>query len=157
MGGTGYGSDVFLKDFSGKKDLEIYLTERLARARKHAKLNYFAAYTCYAVAIAASLFGTIVAATEFLPKVVLIILTAIPGSVLLVNSVFSLDKKATWHYKRASHYNGVLRRLRFEDLSLADASKTLRNFSEKMEAEYPKFGMMPHQSQPSPHKPAPRL
>jgi hypothetical protein len=146
MGGTSYSStDVSLKEFSGEKNLEIQLTERIARSRKQGRRNYLASYTCYAVAIAASLLTTIALAAglEDLSKTALVILTAIPGTILLVNSVFSLDKRATWHYKRARHCNGVLMRLRFEGLGLAAASEDIRKFDDAMEAEYPKFGMMP--------------
>lgn len=151
MGGTSYSTDADSKDFSDKKSLGIKLKERTTRSRKQARRNYFASYTCYAVAIITSLLSTIAISAELLPKTGLVILTAIPGTILLVNSVFSLDKKAAWHYKRARHCDGILMRLRFEDLSLAAASEDLRKFEEEMDAQYPKFGMMP---QPQPQKPA---
>lgn len=140
------------KSFSQKDFLTDY-AERIKGYREHARHNYFAACTCYAVAIGASLLGTIVAATDILPKAALAVLTAIPGTALLVNSVFSLEKKSAWFFKKARRYDGTLMRLRFEGLDLASASKDLRTFDEEMEGEYPKFGMMPqtmqHKKQPS--------
>jgi hypothetical protein len=138
-----YDTELLPKNSSDKKDFEARLEQRMARQYKHARRNYLAAYTCYAVAIVSSLFGTVAVATQFLPTAGLAIVTAIPGTALLINSVFSLEKKSAWFYKKYYHYDSMLWRVQFEDFSISAASKELRIFDKEMEPLFPKFGMMP--------------
>ncbi len=136
MGGSIY-SDNSVASFTDA------LEQRITNSRKNARRNYFSAYICYGVAIATSLLATLAAATDFLPKANLAVLTAIPGTALLVNSVFSFENKSNWYWRKARRYDGILMSVRFEGLELSSASKDLRIYDEKMEAEYPKFGMIP--------------
>ena len=151
-----YNTESSLKNSFSSKEFETMLVQNTARNRKHAKRNYLTAYVCYAIAIAASLLSTIAIAADFPSKPVLALVAAIPGTALLVNSVFSLEKKSAWHYEKYHHYESLLYRVRFEGFSIPSASKELRTFNEEMERLYPKFGMMPQAIQQRESLNAPR-
>jgi hypothetical protein len=143
MGGNVYDTELRPKDSPNEKDFETMLAQRIVRYRVHARRNYLAAYTCYAVAIAASLLGAVAATAGFLPQSAFPVVTAIPGTSLLINSVFSLEKKSAWFYEKLHHYDSLLMRVRFEGFSISSANKELRIFDKEMEPLFPKFGMMP--------------
>src|SRR4051794_21781254 len=87
---------------SRRSEFQELASQRLGRAWSHARINYYVAYFCYAIAVISSLFATILASMSdgTIPRPLLVITSALPGAALLINSVLALEKKADWHYKR---------------------------------------------------------
>lgn len=121
---------------------EALLDQRAARARRHARKNDWAAMFCYVVAIVGSFAATLCAALSDLPKAAIAALTAIPGTVLLANSVFAFEQKCRWHRKRKLKYDDFALRLKFEGADVSALSKELREFEHKADLDYPRFGSM---------------
>jgi hypothetical protein len=138
-----------MSDQNKEETFILSLNDGISRYRKHARRNYSGAYTCYVIAIVASALATLSASLDLLPKSLLAALTALPGAVLLFNSILVLEAKTRWYWTKARFYDGLLHRIQYEDCQLAQASKDKRVFDERMEAEYPKFGMLPAQGQKS--------
>jgi len=87
--------------------------------------------------------ATIIAATSLLPGSVVAIVTAIPGTALLLNAKTLFDKKANWHRRKKQRYEALLMALRFESKPMAEVSQTIGVFDAEMEREYPSFGAFP--------------
>lgn len=125
-----------------RDELLAYLVQRAAKFRAHARRNDRAATFCYLVAIGGSLAATLCAAFGELPRWLVASTTAVPGTALLVSSVFAFDKKCRWHRKRKLKYDALAMRMRFEGGDAATISKELREFEEKFDADYPRFGAL---------------
>lgn len=125
---------------------EALLDQRGAKARRHARKNDLAAMLCYVVAVVGSFAATLCAALSDLPKAVIAALTAIPGTVLLANSVFAFEQKCRWHRKRKLKYDDLALRLRFEGADVSVLSKELREFEHKADLDYPRFGSISFKS-----------
>jgi len=57
--------------------------------------------------------------------------------------VLALEKKAQWSWRKVRKYDSMLMGLRYEGRDMSEAAKELREFEEKMEEDYPRFGMLP--------------
>jgi hypothetical protein len=125
----------------GRSRLETELEARAAKSRRHARKNDLYAVACYAFAILGSFAATLLAAFSDLPKAIIAGATAVPGTALLVNSVFSFEKKAQWHRRRKMKYDALMMRLRFEDAETAAVSREWREFEEGISRDYPRFGV----------------
>jgi hypothetical protein len=123
-----------------RDELLGHLTDRAAKFRAHARKNDAAAAFCYLGAIVGSLAATICTAFAGLDRWALTLITAIPGTVLLVNSVFAFDKKCRWHRKRKKKYDAFAMRIRYEDTDAAAISRELREFEDKIDEDYPRLG-----------------
>lgn len=119
---------------------ETYLLAKAEKSRHHARKNDFAATACYVLALAGSFSASLCAALTDLPRIVLAALTAVPGAALLATSVFAYEKKCRWHRRRKLRYDSLVIRLKFEGENVATLGKELREFEEKMDREYPRFG-----------------
>jgi hypothetical protein len=127
-------------DVGDREELHAYLVQRAAKFRAHARKNDAAATFCYLTAIVGSFAATLCAAFGDLPRSIIAPITAIPGTALLLNSVFSFDKKCRWHRKRKLKYDAFALRMKYESASAAIISRELREFEEKLDADYPRFG-----------------
>jgi len=125
-----------------RESFDAYVSERATKARYHARKNDAAAMACFLMALLGSFAATLCAALSDLPRFAIALLTAVPGTALLANSVFAFDRKCRWHRRRKARYDSVLVRMRFENGDVAVLSKELREFEEKAEKEYPRFGPM---------------
>jgi len=121
-------------------ELLAYLVRRAAKFREHARRNDAAATSCYLIAIGGSLAATLCTAFVDLPRWIVASITAVPGVALLANSVFAFDKKCRWHRKRKLKYDAFAMRIRYEGAGAAMISKELREFEERVDVHYPRFG-----------------
>ena len=128
------------EESDARRTFQAYLSERALKARSHARKNDVACMICYVLAIAGSFAATICAAFGKLPKEAIAALTAIPGTALLANSVFSFERKCFWHRRRKISYDALVMKLRYEGADTATLSKELREFEEKADLDYPRFG-----------------
>lgn len=128
---------------SAESGLAADIAHRLATTRRNARRNYFIAYGCYGAAIVGSFSATLCVAFGELPKAVIAGITALPGTALLLNNVLALEKKAQWSWRKVRKYDSMLMGLRYEGRDMSEAAKELREFEEKMEEDYPRFGMLP--------------
>ena len=129
-------------DSEARRTFETYLSERAAKSRAHARKNDAACMICYVAAIAGSFLATICAAFGDLPKAAIAALTAIPGTALLANSVFSFERKCLWHRRRKINYDALAMKLQYEGSDVATLSKELRQFEAKADLDYPRFGAL---------------
>lgn len=130
-----------LNSSESRENLHAYLIERAAKSRKHARKNDSISTLCYLAAIVASFTATLCAAFGDLPKAVIAAITAIPGTALLLNSIFCFDKKCQWHRRRKLKYDAFTMRISYEGADAASISRELREFEEKADADYPRFGV----------------
>ena len=114
----------------------------LSRCKKHAQRNSRGAHACYLIAIVVSGSSAVAVFSEQLPKLVLAFFTALPGIVMLINSVLVLEPKTRWFWKKVNFYNGLLQRVEHEGLTVADANAKKRKFDDDMMKEYPSFGAL---------------
>ena len=134
------GKDPMSEIEKDREDLLSYLQQRAASFRAHARKNDTAATFLYLVAIVGSLAATLCAAFGDLPRWAVALITAVPGTALLASSVFAFDKKCRWHRKRKLKYDAFAMRIKYEGTSAAVISKELREFEEKLDSDYPRFG-----------------
>lgn len=125
------------------------LTDDISRYRKHARRNSSVTFWCYVMAILSSALSTLMTFSELIPNSFLGMLSALPGLILLFNSVLALEAKAGWYWKKARLYDDLLNRIQYESFSITDASKEKRDFDKQMEEEYPRFGMLSVQTRKS--------
>jgi hypothetical protein len=125
-----------------RRAFEAHLSERATKSRHDARKNDWAATLCYTLAIGGSFAATLFAALSDLPKAAIAALTAVPGTALLANSVFAFEKKCRWHRRRKHKYDSLALRLKFEGADVDALSKELREFEEKIDGEYPRFGSL---------------
>lgn len=125
-----------------RDELLAYLVQRASKFRMHARRNDAAATFCYLAAIVGSLAATLCAAFGDLPRWIVASATAIPSTALLANSIFAFDKKCRWHRKRKLKYDAFTMCIKFEGCSAPAISKELREFEEKFDADYPRFGTL---------------
>lgn len=120
--------------------LHSYLLLRAQKSRTHARKNDAAATLCFVTAIVGSFAATLCAAFGDLPRALIAAITAVPGTALLLNSVFAFDRKCRWHRRRKLKYDAFAMRLTYEGADVASVSKELRTFEEKVDSDYPRFG-----------------
>lgn len=129
-----------MSNANDKSLVEIIETRRQSH-NQHARNNYKASFILYVVAIFASFIATLSVATTLFSKELLAGITAIPGVVILFNSVMRLDEKSKWHYKYFHSLDKYWHQLKFEGAKESDVSKQIADLSETMQKEYPTFGM----------------
>jgi hypothetical protein len=135
-----FGLPAMNAAISPAEKLRDHLTQRATKARTHARKNDTAATLCFVTAITGSFAATLCAALADLPRALIAGITAVPGTVLLLNSVFAFDQKCRWHRRRKLKYDAFLIRLTYENADPAAVSRELREFEEKIDTEYPRFG-----------------
>jgi hypothetical protein len=123
-----------------REELLGHLTSRAAKFRAHARKNDAIAAFCHLAAIGGSLTATICAAFADFPRWAITLISAVPGTALLANSVFAFDKKCRWHRKRKRKYDAFAMRIRYEGATSATISKELREFEDRIDDDYPRFG-----------------
>lgn len=109
------------------------------KSRTHAKRNDALATFCYFLAVVSSFVAAVVVyanAWQWLSALV----TAVPGTALLTNSVFSFERKSEWHRRRLLNYRSLLLRLRYEGADILEISGELRRLEEEFQQSYPGFG-----------------
>ena len=111
-------------------------------AQNRGRRNRHFSFACLAVALLTSLATTLLVATDYLPKLVLAILTAVPGTALLANSVFRFDTKARWWWAKYHHLRGFRYQLLYEGRQPKDVSLELRTLLLDLEKTYPGFGSL---------------
>jgi len=126
-----------------REELLAYLVVRAAKFRGHARKNDAAATFCYLAAIGGSFAATLCAAFTALPGPSIAVITAIPGTALLFNSVFAFERKSRWHRKRKLRYDALALRLKYEDSNVSAISQELRDLDERLDADYPQLGATP--------------
>jgi hypothetical protein len=119
------------------------LTERQAGCSRRARLNYFAAYVAFAIAVIASATAAIVVAIGTDSRVPVAILAALPGIVVGAMSTFRFESRADWWYRKYHGMDGFIRALTYEGKSDAEVSRELTDFLTKLEAVWPSFGKAP--------------
>src|SRR5450631_4207564 len=124
------------------KDLLTELERDCEFARSRGLRNRHYSFACLAIALLASLATTLLVATDSLPRIALAILTAVPGTALLANSVFRFDSKARWWWARHHHLRGFRYQLLYEGRQPKDVSLEVRALLLDLEKTYPGFGTL---------------
>ena len=110
-----------------------------------ARGNYFALWTMYVVAVAASIIATLFAATKLLTGGWLAVLTAVPAVVLLVNNTFKFDARSQWHYEKKRRLASLLRlsQAGAKATSPAEVAEKWNRIDEEMDKLWPSWGALP--------------
>jgi hypothetical protein len=108
----------------------------------------------YIFVLAASIFSTIFALTGTVSGGWLAVFTAVPGIVLLINSVFNLDERSQWHYEKTRQLSALLRlqQAGAKATSPAEVAEKWNRIDAEMEKQRPKLGTLPTTSYKSPEK-----
>jgi hypothetical protein len=139
-------AQIIEKAKADKEAQGVFLTslnENISRYRKHARRYSFGSFMCYIIAILASIGATFAGVLEFTPRYILSVLTVAPAAILLFNYVLALPAKSTWHWTKARFYDGLINRSRYENEPISKLSKDQREFDERMEKNYPPYGVLP--------------
>jgi hypothetical protein len=81
----------------------------VAYYRRLARANYYTVWALYVLSVGASIVATASAATGWLDKAPLALLTAFPGVVLMVTNTLKLNARCQWHYDKKRHLQALLR------------------------------------------------
>jgi hypothetical protein len=106
-------------------DRHKLLTELRAARRRTSKYgwhHYVLAYIVASIAVAGSIAATIFA-TQGGKPLVTAILAAIPGAAVAFNATFHFEQKAFWHWRTTKRFDGLIRRLEYENAKVADVSR----------------------------------
>lgn len=110
----------------------------LARHRRHARFNHHCAFWVLALSIGASFAAAVLVAIE-VNRYAVVAVSALPGTMLVLNSTLRFDQKAQWHARKAYLIDAILRAVRFEELPVAEASRRLSEVQQQAESTYPGF------------------
>ena len=125
--------------------IEEELAAEVKHYRRLARGNYFALFALYILAVAASVLSTLFAATGALTGGYLAVLTAIPGTVLLINNAFKFNARSQWHYEKTRRLTALLRLRQgaAQATSPAEVAEKWNRIGEEMEKLWPGWGTLP--------------
>jgi hypothetical protein len=129
-------------DIELERDVELFL--RMGRSNRRIL------YTLSLFAILSSFLASIAAAGDFLPKLWLAFVTAVPAATLLASNVFRFEAHANFGYKRARLAKHLLFGLRFEGRPPEEVSKELRKIESEMASEWPGLGSLAQETRADP-------
>ena len=113
------------------------LHARRAIDEKWASRNFILSQVFTATSIFASFGAAIVAAANIASPLVLAFLTAIPGSVILIDRSFMLAARWRWHCTVATRLSALEQTLVFEGGNVKEISEAMMSFLSDMEEKYP--------------------
>ncbi|MCE4073569.1 MULTISPECIES: hypothetical protein [Pseudomonas] len=119
------------------------LEHRVKGCAKRNRRNYYAAFFLLAASVLFSVGTAIAVAVDSLPKAVVASLASIPGVFILINTTFRFEERSRWYWRKRTKLESILRRLKFEGLEVAEASKLWNQIDESMFEEWPGFGAGP--------------
>jgi hypothetical protein len=122
--------------------LEKQLERDAAYYAKKCQHNYYFTYSLFILAILSSFSASILAASGMVHKLLLAMVTAIPGSAILAISVLKTDQKAQYFFRKKNLVRHILWEYKYESSTRESTSKKLREMEEKMESEWPGFGKL---------------
>lgn len=120
-----------------KEQLLHRLQTRRAFDEKWATTNFVLSQVFTATAIFASFGAAIVAAANITSPIVLAFLTAIPGTVIVVDRSFLFAARWRWHCTVATRFTALEQALVFEGGTVQEVSKAMTAFLLGMEERYP--------------------
>jgi hypothetical protein len=128
-------------------ELPQELSNEANRAEKLAVKNYYLAFTCLLTALVINGLAVVFVATDFGSQGARATLTALPGLLILTNQVFKFDLRSRWWWLKYHKVQALVRALRDQGISVADASKSLSQLQLESESDYPAFDIAPlHQT-----------
>lgn len=105
---------------------------------KWGKFDFILAQLFVWLAILASFLTAILtAADQVQEKLVLALLTAIPGTVIVIEKSFSFARRARWHWEMIARLEQFSNQLEFECSKVEEVSKRLGEFRFDMEKKFP--------------------
>ena len=123
------------------KRLKFELKNTKRHHLKLGRLNHRISFILYFAAVLASVFASILIADDFglEHKTTLIVITATPSWVLLLNNVLKFKEKASWYYKYYHLLSALERQLLDQGKPIKVVSQDLTNMRDKMHKIYPQF------------------
>jgi hypothetical protein len=121
------------------------LRRRYEACRLRGRINYFAAYLFFILAVSSSAVATLSVAAEIWPKTINAILAALPGIMYLVNRQFRFEERSKWWFEKFYIIEGLYRGVVREKRDEAQISKELTLQSQALAARWPGFGESPVQ------------
>jgi hypothetical protein len=90
------------------EELLAQIQEDIDGCRRHARPNYFAAYTLFVLALGGTVAATFVSASES-PPWLRAFVTAIPGVVVLIHGTLKFQQKSRWYWNRVRKFEASAR------------------------------------------------
>ena len=113
------------------------------RYKRWGENNQQTAFVVFAAAILGIIATTILSTLDDIPKIVRALVTALPGVLMLTNSVFRFEAKSRWHWEKTRGYEELLRALIIEQAPPQDISRKLSKLDQRMDEKWIWFGHLP--------------
>jgi hypothetical protein len=119
------------------------LSNKIANSKNLARTNYYAAYACHILSVAASLAATIAVADGTYKKSITAVLAALPAGILLITDRFRFEARSNWWWKNYNKLDALRRELKPDGSNEAEISIKMDEFMEAHDKEWPGFGNTP--------------
>jgi hypothetical protein len=114
-----------MAEIMSNNQLETEIEAAAKRERSYGWSNYFAAYVVAILALVGSVAATLLAALGARPLFTAVV-AAIPVVVLAFTRIFNFERRAFYHWRKSKTFQGLLRKLRYENV---DAKVVSAEFS----------------------------
>jgi hypothetical protein len=117
--------------------IENQLTDELERSQRANRVNSNIAFCLSAVAVLASILAGLSVAAQWFSKTTLVVLSSLPGAVLVVTEKFKFEDRSAWHRKRSYGLRSLLYQLQFEAKPQPEVSAAWRKLNDEMLSLWP--------------------
>lgn len=125
-----------------RRELAKKFSERMRKAGRWARTDFMLAQVFTWLAILASFLSAILTAGETLKdnKLLLALLTAIPGTVIVIEKSFGFAKRARWHWEFEAALDKLHTQLTFGKKPIEQAAQEYGDLRVSMEVTFPAGG-----------------
>lgn len=121
--------------------LEQELVAAIAASRHYARRNYICGYVVAGLTVLSSIAaGLAVSLDHLVAKEAAAVLASLPAALVAATTVFRFEQKSAWFWRKAKRLDMLLRSIRYEGLTLVEASKLFSQIEVDMENEWVSFG-----------------
>jgi hypothetical protein len=117
--------------------IESHLTKQIEQSKLNQQINGGIAFGLSAIAVFASIIAGLSVAAQWFSKTTLVILSSLPGAVLVVSEKFRFDERSAFHRKKAYALRSLLYKSQFEAKPEAEVSAELRKLNDEMLSLWP--------------------
>lgn len=119
-----------MTDESQAQEMTQILEEQIRYFNRNWILNYYAGYVCILAASILSLAAGILAATDQSTPMIRAIVAGLPAFFLTMYATFRFQSRSNWHSRQAMRRRELLHALKFENKTVKELSKQLRQYND---------------------------
>lgn len=124
------------------EELEKELVAAVQAARYYARRNYVLGYLVAGATVLSSIAAGLTANMDNVPKAITAALASWPAAMVAASTVFRFDPKSAWFWQKSKALESLLRAIRFEGMSLPEASQRFSEIEVGMERNWIGFGSL---------------